>query len=192
MPDISCWHQCSCRTGKCWHACCCCFFLQVLNVRTHWDCQDQEVCLLFFPPSFRWVLSDLLVASRDHQSSSLASCSGSQGSSEAAAGPWGSFPSAGGVCCSGWWEHPAQTCHGWWAEEAAPREHKDFYQQRHQRCVSGAWRGGSCWATQTRLLHRARFQLSRAGLVSAGTSHPLSEGRCPGLFPAKYRVFTFC
>lgn len=64
MPDISCWHQCSCRTGKCWHASwCCCFSLQLLNVGTHWNCQDQEVHLLFFPPSFRWVLSDLLVAS---------------------------------------------------------------------------------------------------------------------------------
>lgn len=129
----------------------------------------------FFPPSLRWVLSDLLVASLFHFS-------------------------APGIISPASWKAAVATFLRTSSQPVRKLSQRRWFvlpRMVRASCTSRSWLvgrrgsshstrssissdtrgvllvpGASCWATHTQLLPRALYQLSRAVLVSAGTSHP--------------------
>ena len=197
VPNISCWDQCFYRTGKCWHGFCC-SSLQLLNTRTELSCQDQEVCLLSFSPSFL-LMSTLrsstslhvsFFSSRDHQSNFLESYSANAYMNQQLAH-----------------EEAFQDLVACVAPDSVSILHKHVmasYQRSMftvspRSFISNDTRGvllvpgASYWGKWTQLLHKRYPWPSWAELCWFQLALPiLTEGKGLRLLPDKYRLFTFC
>lgn len=114
----------------------------------------------FFPPSLRWVLSDLLVASLFHFSAPGIISPASW--KAAVAMLWFVLPRMVRASC---------TSRSWLVGRRGSSHSTRSSISSDTRGVLLV-PGASCWATHTQLLPRALYQLSRAVLVSAGASHP--------------------